>query len=147
MRIKSILVPIDFSDMSLTAARDADELARKYRASLTLLHVHRIIQGVFMDAMLIEPPGEMADMVTETQRKLEKLVTALQSPSQLKNTNVVLGDPVKMIVNESRAFDLLVIGSRGRSGWTEFLLGSVAERVIRAARCAVLVIKPEKETP
>ena len=51
----------------------------------------------------------------------------------------------RKIVEESANHDLVVMGTLGRTGFSKLLLGSVAERVIRFAKCPVLVVKPEPE--
>jgi len=51
------------------------------------------------------------------------------------------GAPVKVILDESNNYDVIVMGTLGRTGMSKLLMGSVAERVVRAASCPVLVVR------
>jgi nucleotide-binding universal stress UspA family protein len=68
-------------------------------------------------------------------------VKALAGPDVAVTVASVVGDPAHAIVRYARdhAVDLIVIGTHGRSGFSRALLGSVADRVLRAAACPVLV--------
>ena len=54
---------------------------------------------------------------------------------------VVNGSPVKSIVEASKDFDIIVMGTLGRTGFAKFMMGSVAEKVVRFAKCPVMVVK------
>ena len=53
------------------------------------------------------------------------------------------GAPVKVILDESANYDIIVMGTLGRTGMSKLLMGSVAERVVRASQCPVLVVRAE----
>lgn len=59
--------------------------------------------------------------------------------------SVVNGPPDEMIIEESKDSDLIVIGTHGRSGLSRLLVGSTTNRVIRKAKCPVMVMKIEEE--
>ncbi|MBR7152486.1 MAG: universal stress protein, partial [Candidatus Methanomethylophilaceae archaeon] len=54
------------------------------------------------------------------------------------------GVPVNVIVDESSNYDVIVMGTLGRTGVSKFLMGSVAEKVVRASRCPVMVVKAKE---
>ncbi|MDI3313391.1 MAG: universal stress protein [Mycobacterium sp.] len=89
----------------------------------------------------------------ELQRTYEKLLAEtvgeeLPSPGLPVGRCVVLGDPIKVLVEASRDAQLLVVGSRGRSPFAGLILGSVSQACAARAACPVVVVKqPEAEGP
>lgn len=146
MTPKRILVALDWSDYSKHALRMADELAVQGGASLTLLHVVPFAVPALLDVTLVMPPSALSKLTTDAQRQLEQLALELETPRERVSLAAVPGDPPLVLVDESADYDLLVLGTHGRTGVTRWLLGSVAERVARGARCAVLIARP-KGTP
>lgn len=139
-----ILVPTDFSRHSDNALRIAADLSRRYGAPVSLLHVWKSeyisIPG---DACLYDPSDH--PQLNEKFFKLLELAKAeLQSAgATVAETALIEGAAVKEIVRfaEEGHFDLIVMGSHGRSGIERVLLGSVAEHVVRHAGCAVLAVR------
>jgi nucleotide-binding universal stress UspA family protein len=141
---KHILVPTDGSDYTRTAIIKGLELAKLMGADVTALYV--VDQTSFinfpMDSTvvsvysLLEKEGK--DAVEYVKSEGEKLGVKVF-------TSIVEGAPARKIVEESSKHDLVVMGTLGRTGFSKLLLGSVAERVIRFAKCPVLVVKPEVE--
>lgn len=137
-----ILVPVDGSDQSAKAAQWASRLAQKLGASVTLLHVHDV-------------PGTEAIGLNSLERseieQIERRIAgpsfdkarALMDPSVNAETLVSIGEPADEIVALARknGFTLIVMGSRGQSLAREILLGSVSDKVIRHAHCAVTVVR------
>jgi nucleotide-binding universal stress UspA family protein len=133
--IKRILVPIDFAELSNRAFQIAASLAREHNAQLVLLHV------VPLAAVMYGPPPEnYLDHLREELRHL--------GPSD-PNTRVQCllgeGNPATEIVREAREnkCDLIVMGTHGRTGLNRFVMGSVAEEVVRKAPCLVLIVTNE----
>ena len=148
IRIKQILVPIDFSAGSLEALASALPLAQRFRAKLLLLHV---VEPVYV----AEPNIASADLTTlldEQQRsageQLERTRASLGKHGQHAQTLVETGVPARVIVEVARrtATDLIVIATHGRTGLSHLLIGSVAERVVRRAGCPVLTVPPAAGT-
>ena len=140
---RTILAPVDFSDLSLHALTMADRIAVEREAQLTVLHVHPIVQTAFMDLTYTEPPERMSEAMMELESKMAKWCAQLKTPADKVVQKVLIGNPVELITQESSDHGLLVISTHGRTGLSHFLMGSVAERVVRVARCAVLVVKKE----
>ena len=145
-QIRKILVPIDFSECARHALAEALEMAKAFQAQITLLHVE--------DLSL--PPGELAfaanfgggDLVAKMLAESEALLAAEKKavaevgvPIETQHGR---GVPYAEIVRIARiqSFDLIVMGTHGRTGLKHVLIGSVAERVVRLASCPVLTVRP-----
>lgn len=139
-----ILVPVDFSEHSREAVRAAVDLGRRYDASLMLVHVFEPAVYALPDGCVLFTPEQLARLFNELERQLEM---ARQEAVQLGAARVDIllleGFAAGEIVDCSRGakIDLIVMGTHGRTGPKHLLLGSVAERVVRHAPCAVLTVK------
>ena len=135
---KSVLVPIDFSESSYSAIAPAKEYV-EFEASLTLVHV--------LTPLHPADPAAMWNTLDSNERKQkvkEFLAEKLGKMGyQEIRIEVKLGDPSTEITDLAKemAADLIVIPSHCNRGISRFLLGSVAERVVRLSPCPVLVIK------
>jgi nucleotide-binding universal stress UspA family protein len=142
---RQILVATDFSEPSEAALRYGRQLARTLGAQLHLLHVvDDLAQRYVLDDVVELPPGLQADVELAAQNELERLLghddrRELRAVAELRTSS----SPAACIVDYARAsgIDLIVMGTHGRGGLTHMLLGSVAERVVRTAPCAVLVVR------
>jgi nucleotide-binding universal stress UspA family protein len=136
MMFEKILVPIDFSESSEAIVHFAGQLARRFGASLTLLHVVETIQLSDPRDMSVIPIEALA---AKAEEALERL-----APTRECATRVALGIPRDEIVQtaEKDDFDLIVMATHGRSGVARFFLGSVTESVLRASPCPVLCVRP-----
>ena len=144
---RSVLAPVDFSDLSKHALDVADRIATERTANITLMHVHPIRQTTFLDATYTEPPDHLVISLQELEDKIETWAGKLKTPPERRITKVIIGSPVEQITEESKSHGLLVISTHGRTGLTHFLMGSVAERVVRSCQCAVLVVKQNQNWP
>ena len=140
----NILVPFDLSNQSTHAFKTALDIANKYNSKITLL---TCLEGdawhhKFYDARADDELIKKQRKVTLARiSKLEALAkkTNIKIKSQIiRSTSVV-----KDITNyaKSRKFDLIVMGSHGRTGVDKLILGSVANGVTQKASCPVLIIK------
>jgi nucleotide-binding universal stress UspA family protein len=140
-----ILSPIDFSDHSIVAMMTAREFANLYDAKLQVLHVieqttHPAFYGISKEIVW----GLRADLVDSSKKELDRIFDEFREPVVDWEFKAVAGHVVNEILDfaaQSNA-DLIVIATHGLSGLREFLLGSVAEKVIRKAPCPVLTVKP-----
>lgn len=131
---------VDFSDGSRVALREAAELARRFEADLVLLHAEEI-PGVTD----IPPPRSV---VEATRRELEARLAEWKAEAALVAGRPVEGEmfpgpaaPALARAAAERRLDLLVTGTHGRRGFRHLVLGSVAERMVHLAPCAVLVVR------
>ncbi len=135
----NVLVPIDFSDSSLAALRRADQLAVDSGSKLTVLHVHPVTMVTVLDYTYAEPPELVAASLEAVHERLRSIAVELSTPADRVKTDVRTGEPANEIISAAKDHDLLIMGTHGRSGVSRFLMGSVAERVVRGAPCSVLV--------
>ena len=141
MSFQRILCPVDFSDCSREAMHAASELARAIGAAVTLFHVVEPPRALFPPPAGLVPPAAEGAPLADAGREL----AAWQGQESGAPAPIVrAGVPWHEIVAEVERgeFDLVVMGTHGRTGLTHVLLGSVAERVVRHARCSVLVVRP-----
>lgn len=149
--LKRILCPVDFSEPSYTALAAGRELSVYFSSELTLLHVLH---------PLSDPIGEVPTAAVEPHEAYEREEVEREALSALNEVAdehalirdrlslfVLHGEPADAIVRFAREqeTDLIVIATHGRTGWRRSVFGSVAERVVRLARCPVLTIRDTTE--
>jgi nucleotide-binding universal stress UspA family protein len=149
MIAQHILVPIDFSPYADEALDYAMTLASVLQARLTLLHVMAPLPLVGMEingTALATYLDELEAESTQTMEAYRARVTHAGLPCDVA---VVLGTPYQVIIDTAcaRQVDLIVMGTHGRTGLRHLFLGSVAERVVQLAPCAVLVVRVPTQTP
>lgn len=146
--IRRVLAPTDFSDSSAPAVTYAAEVAEKFGAELVLLHVVQDLALVVPDVMMPLPVAAPAveDMVSGAKSAIGGFVDKHGLGRLNPKTEVRIGSPASEIVAAATDLkaDLLCIGTHGRTGLAHFLLGSVAERIVRHAPCPVLTVRPPK---
>lgn len=141
--IRSIVVAVDLEAPSVVAARSAIELARRLGASVTLVHVLVDPSG-FLRPQDALPASALESMHRQGLAKLEAFRTGLHLQGVEVHLHVIhSGSVAEEVVAWARATsaDLVVVGTHGRGPLGRFLLGSVAERVLRGASCPVLVAR------
>jgi nucleotide-binding universal stress UspA family protein len=146
-----ILVAVDGSEQSFKAAEYAIEIGKKYSAQLTALTVLDISKPKHLSSYFITAPTyamrELEEERKEAQQWLDKVANIvsekgndnIQFKSQIEKSMSVEGTIVDYAEQEN--IDLIVVGTKGRSGFTKLLLGSVASKVVTYAHCPVLVVK------
>jgi nucleotide-binding universal stress UspA family protein len=138
-----ILVPTDFSGPSDAALDCARLLALRFSASIHLLHVLEDprMEGPFGSEVFVsESADARAARFKEARERLSHRVSAYDRDRRHMTTEVILGAPARTIVDYAgdNTFDLIVMGTHGRTGLAHLLTGSVAERVVRHAACPVI---------
>ncbi len=140
LKLKNILVPMDFSKISKKALDYAVPLAKQFGAKISVLHV-------------MEPPPYSIDLtylpmgegfpIESMKKELEALATKTIEPDLLKDVIVQVGTAFEIITNVARDLeaDLIVITTHGHTGLKHVFMGSTAERVVRHAPCPVLVVR------
>ncbi len=140
--MEKVMVPVDGSDASARAAAWAAKYAARNGAELVLLHVHAargsetLALGSLDATQIEEAERRIAGPSFDRAREAIGAATAAR-------TLVSIGDPAEEIVALARRehANLIVMGSRGLSPVRELLLGSVSEKVIHHAHCAVTVVR------
>lgn len=149
-RHRRILVPVDFSGPSLRALDYAVGRARESGAAIILLHV---LQPLYALGRL--EAAALRSLKTDARRHFKHRLDTLAARrigGKVPFTPWLLeGDPAKVIVDAAAktGTDLIIMGSVGRQGMRRWLLGSVAERVVRAADVPVTIVRepPKRKRP
>jgi nucleotide-binding universal stress UspA family protein len=130
---------VDLTDKSQAAFDAAAKLARGSGAKLFVVHVEEMLVMTtkfgFPDAV---PEGDMRGLADALER-------AVPAEIDVPCDRRLLTDPVPQTIlefAEHERVDLIVMGSHGRRGVSRILMGSVAEAVVRGAKCPVLIVKP-----
>lgn len=148
---KHIVVAIDLTEVGRSAMLAALDLAAAIGARLTFVHaIEPTPTPATMEAYALEGmPTDWAQRINDARlhaatHQVQALVTMCERPGVAIDGQVIFGvipDVVNALITKLGA-DLLVVGSHGRQGLSHFLLGSVAERLMRSAPCPVLVVRP-----
>ncbi len=135
---KAVLVPTDFSEASFAALKEAMTMVDSPS------HVHVV--------HVLDDPNSVAEFFREatvargvSESRAESALTEKLDTPEFAGVNVIIrsgdaGETIAAVAKEIGS-DLIVMPSRGRKGLAHFFLGSVAERVLRLAHCAVLVLR------
>jgi nucleotide-binding universal stress UspA family protein len=142
--LKNILVATDFSEPSAVALAYGRDLARSYGARLHVLHVIEDLVLRYSPEIAYSIPDMQKDLEQIAQRDLEKTVTA-DDRRTLDVVTALETSPnfADAIVRYARVndIDLIITGTHGRGAVKHFLMGSIAERVVRLAPCPVLTVR------
>jgi nucleotide-binding universal stress UspA family protein len=134
---RTILVPTDFSEHADHALEYAAKLAATLDATICLVH------AITIPAMSVPEMGmaysalSIKAMTEHAQSELDKRVAGYRDRVTLAPTRLD-------VAAEQIDADLIIMGTHGRRGIRRMLLGSVAESVVRTARCPVLTIRPKR---
>lgn len=146
MAIRSILVPTDFSDLATAALRTAGTVARATGASITALYANAFLPPPHFTSAQV---GALAESIeasrTSAARALEDHARGLVG--DLPHRTLVAERPAADAILEEaarRAYELVVMGTHGRSGIDRALLGSVTERVLRRLAVPLLTVRGDQ---
>lgn len=140
MTFKNILVPTDGSEYTKAAVRKAIELAKLSGGKITALYVldQTVLTNMPMDTAVM-------NVYNTLEKEGKEAVDFVRDLGAQEGIEVALsikeGTPVKVILDESPSYDIIVMGTLGRTGMSKLLMGSVAERVVRASSCPVMVVR------
>jgi nucleotide-binding universal stress UspA family protein len=148
--ISRILVPIDFLPHSAEAVRRALDIARHYSAEVVLLHVYQPAEYPLSPGDVVYDERQLELVTAKVRARLDAVRREVDPIGRRRvSTRVLPGIPEQVIVEaaEREAIDLIVMGTRGRTGVDRLIAGSIAEQVMRRAPCAVLTVKTAREAP
>ena len=146
LRIRKILVPVDFSEPSTQAVHYARAFADQFGSQVTLLHV---VEPMLYPAELGYVPLATPDLdeqrMGEMKKRLDQIGAVLRKSAKVE-TMLRLGRSWREIcdVAKSGEYDLLILSTHGYTGIKHALLGSTAERVVRHAPCPVLTVRSDE---
>jgi len=142
---RHILGPHDFSSQATVALKTAAKLAKEHRGKLTVLHV--LVPFYLPADVPFGMPGP-GDLIPENRQGLQRLVTkALGTSRPPVRVRVDIGDAAQRIIDAARGADSIVMATSGRTGLAHFLIGSVAEKVVRHATVPVLTLRVPVRKP
>ncbi len=145
LAIKRVLYPTDFSDFSKKALPFAESLARQFGATLVLFHATEV-PVMLPDAL----PEAAMQLGPQLEAEAKTLIDNMRQgiPGINVEAEVRIGPAASEIsaFAQSTEVDVIVVPTHGRSGLSRMLFGSVAEKVVRLAKCPVLTIRPEYES-
>ena len=139
----SILVPIDFSEVSKEVLQQAAAHAKAFSAELTLVHVAAPDPDfVGYEVGPKHVRENRADELRGEHRELQAAADALREQGIEAKALLIQGPTVEMVLKEAKKLgaDAIILGSHGHGAVRRLLLGSVSEGVLRGAECPVLVI-------
>ena len=145
-KFSKIMVAIDDSEHSLKAAEYALEMAKSFRSQLYAVTVTYVPESYHLKQEdVLNQSIEMRGSIEDAKTWLEKFNQDSREDSiQLKTELINSQRPVEYVIleyAEKNDIDLIVLGTRGRSGFKKLLLGSIASSVVTYAHCPVMVVK------
>ncbi len=140
MMYKKILVPTDGSEFAKKAGKHALFLSKVTGAEIVAVSVteNNFVNGLPLDDEIYQLNQILKERSEENLKEFDEL-----NDDDLKITHVIReGSPARVIleVAQEEDIDLIVMGSSGKSGFDRFIMGSVADKVVNSAKCAVLVV-------
>ena len=145
-----ILVPVDGSEPSFHAAHIASNIASKFNAEITLLYVVvSPAQYEYINLTGLVTPKQIDKIIQNVKEESKDWFNKIEDMVKKENPNIKLSTIVTGVAiygeiiqyAEKESIDLIVIGTRGKSGVKKLLLGSTASGVVTYANCPVLVTK------
>lgn len=145
-----ILVAVDLSECSAAVIAFAGRLVAPLDARLHLVHIWSPAPFSPPEAFVIAPGEGRETLWSHVRRKLEPDLLALQADGRRRGLPIAgcrldYGDPASRVLEEADrgGFDLIVVGTHGRTGFSRLALGSVAAKIVRHASCPVIIVPCE----
>ena len=135
------------SSVTVKAVASALELAKKFGAKLSILHVVELppypVEGYVPPSLT---PTFLEDLERQASQELAQVVPEAESAGVEVARLVAVGSPYRKIIDmaEAEQVDLIVMATAGRTGFSRLVIGSIAERVVRTASCPVLTTRPRE---
>jgi universal stress protein A len=146
--LRKILVPTDLSSASLRAVEEAQAFASAFSASIDLLYVWSLPTLIAPESLISGVGINEQPLLDWVKSSARELLTKFETEAKSAGITVGAsfcepGDPATVIMERALSgnYDLLVLGTHGRTGLSHALLGSVAEKVVRRSPCPVLTVR------
>jgi nucleotide-binding universal stress UspA family protein len=143
----SVLVPVDIAepDTARPAIARAVDLAHASHGTIRLIYVRSILPVTYMEFV---PPDFDAEQQREAEQKLAEIAAGIPLPTERVSAVVTMGSVYNDVLQEAEksAADLIVVGSH-RPSMATYLIGSNAARIVRHAKCSVLVVRSAPRAP
>lgn len=140
--VRKILVPVDFSPCSRAALEMSLAVANAFGAAVHVLYVWKP-----PDSKLSRLVDAAEDEVGAAARRLKSFIAEVPGPKVDVSHRVEIGEPVARILEDAEVggYDMIVLGTHGRSGRAQLIVGSVAETIVRNASCPVLTVHEKSQ--
>lgn len=144
-----ILVPIDFSDRSKKALEVANSFAALYNGTVTPFYSHLPISeldepyALGMSTKMYQKFEDIEETLSDRVREMSKKIV---KSDYLVEPLISIGNAAQGIVDTAIDYDYVIMSSHGRTGFSRFLLGSVAEKVLRLCNKPVMIVENESDT-
>ena len=144
--IRKILVPTDFSDLSLAAMEYATSVATHDDAEIHLIHVVENVPAVAFHTVDLDAEAIVRNAEKKALEELKQFIAEKLNGRTDLIPIVRCGIPHEQIVDFAKRehVDLIVMATHGRTGLAHVLMGSVVEKVVRESTIPVLTVKPER---
>jgi nucleotide-binding universal stress UspA family protein len=147
-----ILIPVDGSTNSMKAIDYAVDLADKYKSELLALHVLYSQSGFAFHKETVAgaiTSSSLNDLNLEAKREAEKWFEEINKKAERRNVQIkteVVFTVISIVEGiltyaEKENINLIIIGSKGKSGWKKLIVGSVASGISTYAHCPILIVK------
>jgi nucleotide-binding universal stress UspA family protein len=151
-KLSKILVPLDGSPTSMEAADYAIMLSTLHHAQIVLLHVLNVAEYYSsLQFFEVKQPIESKEIIEEAKKEANKWFNSVKkkmdeklgTQTKIETYIIISQSTVKSILDfaEEKNVDLIVVGTRGRSGIKKLLLGSTASGIVTYSSCPVIVVK------
>ncbi|MBF0464502.1 MAG: universal stress protein [Nitrospirae bacterium] len=144
MMIRKILLPTDFMEGASGAAEYASDLAKRYGATIYVLHVvYDVANAVGWYLPQLSYDEFYKDIEENALKELEQVYEKQLNGVESVYRYIARGNPADEILNyaATNGIDLIVMGTHGRKGFDRLIFGSTAEKVVRNAKCPVLTTR------
>jgi nucleotide-binding universal stress UspA family protein len=147
--LSRILCPVDFSGHSRVALDYATAIAKWYGAEVRVLHAYLLSMTPVTAGAFAAGSAELPQSREDIDRDLASFVRTAAAAGVPSSTSLVVGAPARHILESAAQWpaDMIVMGTHGASGFERLVLGSVTEKVLRKARCPVLVVTRDADAP
>ncbi|MEQ8324402.1 MAG: universal stress protein [Vicingaceae bacterium] len=141
--MKRIVVPTDFSDCAMSALKVAATISDKTGAVISLVHTYELPVYGFTSGHLMYDGEQIGNIKKEIEEELQKIAHLDFVKKHTVEKFLLPDSSIDEIVSHKvlKNADMIVMGSHGTSGWREDIIGSNTERIIRKAKCPVLVVQ------
>jgi nucleotide-binding universal stress UspA family protein len=142
-KIQRILVPVDFSETSKKALEYAHFISQRFDAKIDVLHVWRPSEYAGDEMVVLTRSEPELTLSTFLRNQADQQLTKFLSDLPHSSRRLESGEPAQVIaqVAGEGKYDLIVMGTHGRTGLSHVMMGSVAEKVVRISPSPVLTFR------
>ncbi|MFO8030448.1 MAG: universal stress protein [Cyclonatronaceae bacterium] len=148
MNHPKILVPVDFSELSEHALKAANTYARAFEGIVTPFHAYipvTDLDGFYYVGSGITPHEKYSEIEKVLQERLQEIAERHIQPELLSSPQLDVGNPARAIIHNSNRFDLVVMSTHGRTGFSRFVMGSVTEKVLRMCKKPMITVTGQSD--